>query len=316
MLLKMYLAIPLLAILLDLFIQDPEYWPHPVRLLGKLLDRCEVRARKQFFFSLKSCGIIVLVINIVLVGGVVYLLENLWILGFFISVYLAYAGLSLGDLIKNYRQIIFLVRSDQICEARVKLGQLVTRDTSHMDREQIYKTLAESCSENLNDGFVVPLFYLLLGGPVLLWIYKSVSTMDSMWGYKNDNWADLGWAGARADDFLAWVPARITAGLIIIVAFLLSHNWRDALDFTSLQAREMQSPNAGFPMAAVALSLDASMGGQAQYFGEETFKPLLGPYNIPWTEEKMDQLENVLIFSVFLCVLLGTLFLYTFYALF
>ena len=313
MLLQLFIIIPLLALILDLIFQDPEHWPHPVRLIGGILDKCESWSRNQNYLSLQTCGIITLVISTILVGAVVYYLQNIWLLGFFISIYLAYAGISLGGLISTSRHIINLVQQDNLPEARTKLGELVTRDTSHMDREDIYKTLAESCSENLNDGFVAPFFFLLLGGPVLLWIYKTVSTMDSMWGYKNETWRELGWAGARADDFLAWVPARITAGLVIAGAFIMGLNWRNALDLTSTQAVEMQSPNAGYPMAAIALGLEGTMGGNAEYFGEEVFKPLLGPYNNEWTDFKIEQLQNLLVLCSFLWVLMGLSVMYIIY---
>lgn len=316
MLLQMYIIVPLLAVILDLILQDPEHWPHPVRLIGAGLDKCEYWARNQDYLSLQACGVITLAVGILLLGGVVYYLQNIWLLGFFFSVYLAYAGISLGGLISTSRHIINLVQEDDLPQARTKLGELVTRDTSHMDREDIYKTLAESCSENLNDGFVAPFFYLLLGGPVLLWIYKFVSTMDSMWGYKKENWEELGWAGARADDILAWVPARITAGLVIAGAFILGLNWRNALDYTSMQAEEMQSPNAGYPMAATALSLEGTMGGDAEYFGEQVYKPLLGPYNSEWTDFRIEQLQNLLVICSFLWVITGLSVMAVIYSLF
>jgi len=314
MLLQMYIIVPLLALILDLIFQDPEHWPHPVRLIGAILNKSESWSRSQNYLSLQTCGIITLASSIILVGAVVYYLLKIWLLGFFISIYLAYAGISLGGLISTSRHIINLVQEDNLPEARTKLGELVTRDTSHMDREDIYKTLAESCSENLNDGFVAPFFFLLLGGPVLLWIYKTVSTMDSMWGYKKENWRELGWAGAKADDLLAWVPARITAGLVIAGAFIMGLNWRNAMDFTSIQAEEMQSPNAGYPMAAMALGLEGTMGGDAEYFGEQVFKPLLGPYNNEWTDFKIERLQNLLTVCAFLWVLGGLSVVYICYA--
>ena len=316
MLLQMYIIIPMLAVILDLIIQDPEHWPHPVRIIGAMLDKFEAWTRKQDFLSLQICGIIILSTSIVIVGAVIYYLQTLWIVGFFISLYLAYAGLSLGGLISTSRHIINLVEENKLADARIKLGELVTRDTTNMDSEDIYKTLAESCSENLNDGFVAPFFYLLLGGPALLWIYKTVSTMDSMWGYKTQNWKELGWAGARADDILAWIPARITSGLIIVGAIILGLNWRNALDYTSMQAEEMQSPNAGYPMAAAALSLEGTMGGDTQYFGEEKFKPLLGPFNNKWTDLKIEQLQNLLVICSFLWVMCGLSILYAIYFIF
>jgi adenosylcobinamide-phosphate synthase len=183
---------------------------------------------------------------------------------------------------------------------------LVSRDTSVLDRQGVYRTLAESVSENVNDGFVAPLFYLLLGGPVLMWIYKAVSTMDSMWGYSTPRWRELGRAGAKTEDVLSAVPARITYLLAVLAAWLLRLSWRETLRRTPRQARRMKSPNAGWPMAACAWAVGAEMGGQALYFGETREKPRLGPADKGWDKKAIQRLFRLVLTMGMAWTLLGS----------
>lgn len=202
--------------LLDLIFKDYEIWPHPVRFIGKLLEKLENISRTQTKVPLRVAGIISLIFTCALVGMLVFLVTSLPVIGVLFIIYFAYAGLSLGGLIEKGREVLDLCKENKIKEAREKLSYLVSRDTSNMDHKDILKSLAETLSENINDGFfLLHFFYLIVGGPVLLWVYKTVSTMDSMWGYKNHRWRELGWAGARMDDIFGYIPARITFFLSI-----------------------------------------------------------------------------------------------------
>jgi adenosylcobinamide-phosphate synthase len=174
---------------------------------------------------------------------------------------------------------------------------LVSRSTVDMNAEELRKTLAETVSENFCDAFVAPMLYLVLGGPALMWAYKAVSTMDSMWGYRTERFRDLGWAAARCDDALAYVPARLSAVLLISVGALMGLNWRQALERVWADAATMDSPNAGWPMAACAWLVQGGMGGPATYFGEVKLKPVLGPKGAPWTLNKLSKLSRLVLFS-------------------
>jgi adenosylcobinamide-phosphate synthase len=305
----MWTFLPFAAFLLDLAFRDPEGWPHPVRWIGALLQRLEIWARTQRVLSLRQAGAVAVTAAIALVALISLLATSLPALGILAGLYLAYAGLSLAGLLQAAREIADLAEAGSIPLARAKLGCLVTRDTSAMSVEGIYKSLAESVSENVNDAFVAPFFYLLLGGPVLLWIYKTVSTVDSMWGYRTEKWLSLGWFGARLDDALAFIPARISAALLIIGAALLGLRWRDGLRYTRSQAGLMESPNAGWPMAAAAWCLHASMGGSFIYFGQPRQKPLLGPARIEWTSGKIRDLLRLTLVAGLIWAVAGQLLL-------
>lgn len=286
----MYPFLPLLAVILDFCFRDAEPWPHPVRLIGRFLDFLEARARQQRRFTLSQAGWISLLLVCLITGALAWLGSSLPLIGIFVSLYLAYSGLSLAGLLAEARNISSLLESGRHVEARNSLGMLVSRDTSPLDAEGVYRTLAETVSENINDGFVAPMFYLLLGGPVLLWVYKAVSTMDSMWGYSTSKWHRLGRAGAKTEDVLSAVPARITYLLAVPAALLLGLSWREVLRHTPSQARRMKSPNAGWPMAACALAVGAPMGGEALYFGQVRQKPRLGPAEGRWNKKAIQSL--------------------------
>jgi len=304
--------IPLIAFILDLVLKDPRSWPHPVRWIGSLLNWMESRARSQTRFTLRRAGIISLAGLLAAVWLCTAIAVGLPLLGPLLALYLAYAGLSLGGLLESAREVQDSLQADDLDGARSKLAMLVSRDTSNMDRRELSRSLAETVSENFNDGLTAPFFFLLLGGPVLLWLYKAVSTVDSMWGYQTPKWSSLGWAGARLDDILAFVPARLSAGLIILTGLMQSRNWKQAIKHTPKQARQMKSPNAGWPMAAAAWVLEGTMGGWTVYHGQKTFKPLLGPADMEWTKDKLCDLLRLVRISGWVLALAGSALLLLF----
>jgi len=291
-------SLPAMALVLDLLLGDPRRLPHPVRLIGRWLDWLEPRAR-GLKLGLRLSGVLAVLVTTGLSYAAVHFLMELKWAGMVFMLYFAYAGLALGELLDSAKDALELLEDGNIEEAREAVGMLVTRTTNDMDAPALRRTLAETVSENFCDGFVAPMFYLVLGGPALLWAYKTVSTMDSMWGYKTERFRELGWAAARADDLLAWIPARLTALLLLLVGVLLRLNWREAKERFRADAATMESPNAGWPMAACAWLMQGSMGGQAQYFGEAKWKPILGPEGQEWTLEKLKKMFRLVLFSGF-----------------
>jgi adenosylcobinamide-phosphate synthase len=296
-------SLPVIATVLDLFLGDPSRLPHPVRLLGRFLDWLERHAR-QWVLGLKVSGALCVALTAGGAWAVVEFFTGLHYIGLLASLYFAYAGLALGELLDEGRDALELMEEGQLGEAREIVGGLVTRDTSAMDEPELRKTLAETLSENLCDGYVAPLFYLVLGGPALMWAYKAVSTMDSMWGYKTERFRELGWAAAKADDLLAYIPARLTALLLLGAGALLRLPWREASKHIPAEAKTMDSPNAGWPMSACAWLLEGGMGGAAIYFGEPKMKPELGPKGQEWTVEKLSKIFRLMVYAAFLGILL------------
>lgn len=288
-LLAFVFIVPSIAVVLDSFLGDPAQLPHPVRFIGMGLDLYEAAARKVGL-NLKFAGWFAVFVFSVGAWSLCALLVSIPVLGWAVAVYLGYAGLALGCLIKDSRRVASLLDTGDIDGARSALAMLVSRDTSQLDSAGVRRTLAETLSENINDGFVAPLFYLTLLGPGGMWAYKTVSTMDSMWGYRTERFIDLGNGAARVDDWLAFIPARITARLLLFAAKRQVMNTSLAEENYQLDAVKMESPNAGWPMAAAAWILKGQMGGRTVYFGETKEKPILGPIGRVWDKSMIRDL--------------------------
>lgn len=301
--------LPAVAFGLDLALGDPQRWPHPVRLIGAALTRLEPLAATLSPLLKRLFGLAVALCLCASVYAVVLALVRLPGLGWVFSLYFAFAGLALGQLLREARSVSGLITSGRLDDARRELSYLVSRDTSVLDEAGLWRTLAETLSENFCDGFVAPFIYLVLGGPPLLWAYKTASTMDSMWGYKTERFRELGWAGARLDDVLAFVPARVSAFALLAAGMVMGLDSRRAFRNFRADARAMSSPNAGWPMAAAAWLCDASMGGEAVYFGVALQKPQMGPRSKPWTADGVGMLYRLLMSSGIGMVLLASMML-------
>ncbi len=278
---------------LDLLFGDPKDWPHPVRLLGLVMDRLEGWARRCWLGPTVGGGVVVVGLA-GLCFAMVAFLTGLPLLGELLALYLGYAGLAWGCLLHETSAVLALLDGGDLPAARAHLAGLVSRDTADMDESEAYRALGETLAENFNDGFVAPLFWLALFGPAALWAYKMVSTADSMWGYRTERFERVGKVGARLDDVLAWIPARLAALCIWLAGWLLLRP--SSLRSISREARTMDSPNAGWPMAAVAQVVRVGMGGSTRYFGEIKDKPSLGP-DRPWNGDAIRTTRRVLILA-------------------
>ena len=226
----MGLALPfLLAYLLDLLLGDPPGWPHPVRLLGSIIQywetvlyRTQVRAGALFWLAvMATTGVLMLGVL-----GVAALLPP-WG-GIAVLVYFLYTGLATRSLHQESRQVeAALVRGD-LDGARASLSMIVGRETAHLSPEDMRRAVIETVAENLADGVVAPMFFTLLLGLPGLFLYKAANTMDSMVGYNNYWYAKFGKVAARADDVLNFIPARLTALLMMPTAAALGLDWRGA----------------------------------------------------------------------------------------
>ncbi|MNI51510.1 cobalamin biosynthesis protein [compost metagenome] len=168
------------------------------------------------------------------------------------------------------------LRKGDIPAARSALGMIVGRDTAALDSPEIVRGTVETVAENIVDAVISPLFYALLGGAPLAMAYRAVNTLDSMVGYKNDKYRDLGWASARLDDVANYIPARLTALLLTLCARLLRLDWRRCWHMVRRDARKHPSPNSGYPESAVAGALGIRLGGFNVYHGVTSFRAYMG----------------------------------------
>lgn len=284
---------------LDLLFGDPRDWPHPVRLMGKALDRLEGWARRSRLGPLWAGAAATLGLAL---GSawLVDLVTGLPLVGEMLALYLGYAGLALGCLLREVGAVLNLLESGRLAAARAHLAGLVSRDTTDMTEEEVLRAVGETLAENFNDGFVAPFFWLSLLGPAALWGFKAVSTVDSMWGYRTERFEKLGKAGARLDDLLAWLPARLSALLIWAAGRVsgMPASWKDI----AADAKTMDSPNAGWPMSAAAHAAGVSMGGPTRYFGEIKDKPPLGPLGVTWSVSGVRRIRRVVVVAALMGV--------------
>jgi adenosylcobinamide-phosphate synthase len=172
--------------------------------------------------------------------------------------------------------VVEALEAGQVSEARRRLSWIVGRDTENLDREGMLRATLETVAENLSDGVIAPLFYLMIGGVPLALAFKAASTLDSMVGYNNERYRHFGWASARLDDLWNYLPARLTAWLMVGAARLRGWDWRSARRIWLRDGGKYPSPNAGLPQAALAGALRIRLGGPAAYGGIRKEKPYLG----------------------------------------
>lgn len=265
---------------LDLCLGDPRRLPHPVVAVGRLVNLLEdvlydsILPRRLAGVVL-VCGVLLatwfVTAALVTVAGTLHL----W-LGSLATVWLAYTCLTARELHRQTTLVVDALAEGDLASARSHLGMIVGRDTAQIEAPGILRACIETMAENTADGVVAPLFYLAAGGPVGGLLYKAVNTMDSMVGYRNEHYQEFGWAAARLDDLLNWIPARLTGLLMVVASFLVNLNGWQAWRIMWRDARKHVSPNAGYPEAAAAGALGVQLGGPSRYFGKELHKATLG----------------------------------------
>jgi adenosylcobinamide-phosphate synthase len=255
-----------LAFLVDLAIGDPVYRAHPIRVIGASLRWFEGRLRSLGLDGYGGGIALLVLLAIFWLSALVILMTLLHRvspqLGWVAHVAVLYTMLALGDLLHHVWRIESAARAGNLDRARAAVSALVGRDTDRMDAAACRRAAVESLSENLTDGFVSPVFwYVLLGLPGIV-LFKIVSTMDSMVGYKTPQYLRFGWCGARLDDVMNYLPARLTWLLIVAIAFVMPgfsgrQAWRVGLE----QHAVLLGPNSGWSEAAIAGALERRIVG-------------------------------------------------------
>lgn len=273
---KFYLiALPLVGgYLLDWIFGDPRGMPHPVVIFGKSIAFLEKRLNRGGHRKLKGC---IVAFGLVMLTGIFFRGVAYWALelgnGYYgmIATLFVFYGLANRSLIQEGGVVIRTLDEKGLEAGRRRLSWIVGRDTSRLSPKQIYTAVLETMAENLSDGVVAPLFYYALGGFPAMMVYKMVNTLDSMIGYRDERYRDFGCCAARLDDVLNYIPARLTALLMIFVGYR-----RGLLRFVWKYGRKHASPNAGYPEAAMAGILNCRFGGTHVYHGISVKKPYIG----------------------------------------
>lgn len=283
-----YTGIALAAgFLLDLAIGDPRWLYHPVRLIGKLIDRLETHIRKVFPKTPggELAGGIFLVIGVVLVtvgvtAGILHMAYGLHAAaGFALESFMCYQMLAVRSL-KDESMLVYDAltsgKESSLADGRDAVSRIVGRDTQNLDETGVTKAAVETVAENFGDGVFAPMFYMALGGPVCMYLYKAINTMDSMLGYKNERFLYFGRAAAKLDDVVNFIPARMAGILLVISAWIGPFDGKNAGRIFARDRRKHASPNSAHTEAAAAGALDIQLAGDAYYFGKLYEKPLIG----------------------------------------
>ena len=272
----------LIGWLLDFVFGDPSRLPHPVVWFGKMISWGEHRlnhgAQRMAKGAVMALALILMVFFVV--WGLKRLVPNmvLWLILDTIIIFYCLAGTT---LIREVREV-FLALDRSLDEGRQQVARIVGRDTSQLSAQEVRTAALETLAENLSDGVIAPLFWLaLLGTPGML-AYKMVNTLDSMIGYRTERYKDFGCWAARIDDVANYIPARLTALLMVIASGKLS-----LLKFVWKNGRRHASPNSGYPEAALAGALNCRFGGPHYYFGELFDKPFIGENDRELTTQDM-----------------------------
>ncbi|MCI0458436.1 MAG: adenosylcobinamide-phosphate synthase CbiB [Gemmataceae bacterium] len=273
---------------LDQILGDPPSWAHPVRWLGWLSRGLEVLLRRLLPERLGGVFLLVLVAGAA--GSGVWLgleLAGQWHPGARLALasVLVYYGLATRGLARQTRYVLAACQEADWEQARLRLSAIVGRNTDNLSPEEVYRACIETVGENTTDAVVAPLFYAALAGPVGLWVYKAINTLDSMVGYRNERYLRFGWASARADDVANFIPARLT-WLLLALAALTWGRGGQALRLGWRDGRKHPSPNSGWGEATVAGALGVQLGGASTYGGVTSHKPHLGDPDEPLSEIK------------------------------
>jgi adenosylcobinamide-phosphate synthase len=282
----LYLILPLLlGWLADRLFGDPMNLPHPVVGFGKLISKGEKLlnkgAKRMLTGAALSLSLMIFVFFLVYFAqkGLDQINPYFTLVFNTILIFFCLAGKTLADEVRN----VFLAVDESVDAGRKQVARIVGRDTSELSPQQIRTAALETLAENLSDGVIAPLFwYLLLGVPGMV-AYKMINTLDSMIGYKNERYKQFGCWAAHIDDIANYIPARLTALLMIVVSGKIS-----LISFVKKYGSKHASPNSGYPEAALAGVLDCRFGGPNIYFGVRVDKPYIGENDRLVTTEDMN----------------------------
>ena len=314
--LKYHITAFLLGFLLDLLLGDPYWLPHPIRLIGNLiaaLDRKllgnpeegERNDHREFHRGIVLVVLVLLSVTVVtaalLFGG--YALHPY--IGLVMETIMTYQILATKCLKVESMKVYACLKRGDLPAARKAVSMIVGRDTDVLDETGVAKAAIETVAENTSDGVIAPMLYLALGGPVLGFFYKAVNTMDSMVGYKNDRYLYFGRAAAKVDDAVNYIPARISAYLMILSAFIggRAYDGKRAFQIHQKDRRNHASPNSAQTESACAGALGIQLAGDASYFGKIVKKPYIGDAVRKVEFEDIKRVNHLMYFTAWICAL-------------
>lgn len=304
--------------ILDLILGDPYWLFHPIRLIGSLISGLEKKflnyrskeaaeTDRDTAKELRRGAILVfLVVIITAITAAAILLGAYLIhpyLGAVIEAIMTYQILAAKCLKVESMKVYKSLETEDIEASRKAVSMIVGRDTNVLDDEGVTKAAVETVAENTSDGIIAPMIYTALGGPILGFVYKAINTMDSMLGYKNDKYLYFGRAAAKLDDFVNYIPARISACIMILAACIGGRDYsgKNAYRIYRRDNRNHASPNSAQTESACAGALGIQLAGDASYFGKIVKKPYIGDKTRKVEHEDIRRVNKLMYLTAGLC---------------
>lgn len=306
---------------LDLLIGDPHFIPHPVRLIGSLISFCDKRLNCDAGYNIseKKLNLIKYKRGMLLAFTVIFATFAMSVI-IIVAAYSInlYAGV-IAEAVMTWQilatkclrvesmRVYDALRTDGVDAGRRAVSMIVGRDTSVLDAAGVTRAAVETIAENTSDGVIAPMLYTAIGGPVLGFVYKAVNTMDSMLGYKNDKYMYFGRFAARLDDVVNFIPARISAYLMIAAAFIGGRHFdgKNAYRIFKRDRFNHASPNSAQTESVCAGALRVQLAGDAVYFGKLVKKKYIGDGQREIEYEDIKRANRLMYITAFLCELLS-----------
>lgn len=295
-----------IAYFIDRLVGDPPHWPHPVRWIGRLISFLERHLNHGKYKRLKG-GAMLLFVLLVVFSIVLLLIEIGYrihpIVGMAIESIIIATTIAQKSLKEAALEVHAPLEKGDLAGARIKLSYIVGRDTDTLNEGEIARGAIETVAENTSDGVTAPLFWALIGGAPLAIVYRATNTCDSMVGYVNERYKDFGWASAKWDDVMNWIPSRITGIIMLLGTKPLRIEYPRAWEILFRDAKKHPSPNSGWGEAAVAAILGIQLGGINYYKGVVSNRAKMGEPLVPIQADHILLTNNILDKTVFLFLL-------------
>ena len=306
----------LCGVLLDLLFGDPAWLPHPVVMIGRMVDAMQGGIHRMFSKSPMGQIMAGAYLVLLILFDTIAVFGGLCMLGFFLHPLIGFAAeaiwcaqsLALRGLTDAGKKVFNALpqKGDSLDPARAAVGEIVGRDTDRLDEQGIIRATVETIAENASDGVCAPLFFMLIGGAPAAMVYKAINTMDSMIGYKNKKYFYFGKAAARLDDLANLLPSRLTAFCMMAAATVLPGYDAKAAVRIWLRDRHTQaSPNAPQTESVMAGALGIELLGDASYFGEYVKKPTIGDARRPAERDDIHRANRLIAAASFLFLMIG-----------
>ncbi len=302
----------IIGYILDLIIGDPQGYPHPIRLIGKLIEyvekslRKKCKSQKDELIAGTLLWFTVVFLSFIIPFLILYAAAKINLILYIVAEsIMCYYILAVKSLKDESMKVYYPLKNNNIGEAKHYLSFIVGRDVERLNSSQITKAAVETVAENTADGVIAPMIFIMLGGAPLGFLYKGINTLDSMVGYKNEKYINMGKFSAIADDVFNFIPSRIAAWLMIMSSYIFKMDYRNAYKIYIRDRYNHKSPNSAQTESVCAGALNLMLGGNSYYGNILVEKPTIGDNNKEAEAEDIIRANKLMYATSILCLVLG-----------